>query len=234
MTSSRAIVVGSLVVHGVAFAALGAVRTPELRPDTAIEVTETAPPEKTPEPPPPEPAPEPAAPKEAAPRPQQAKAAPPPSAPAAAEPVASPGGDVPDLGLELAGATGGTGLSVPVPRAAPATSAAPVVRKTLAAAPAPAKTADACDEPAAKPKLVELPQPAYTEAARAAGVEGKIRIELTVDETGNVVGAKPLTSLGHGLDEAALAAARAARFSPAVRCGRPSRSTFTIAIRFAA
>jgi protein TonB len=77
-----------------------------------------------------------------------------------------------------------------------------------------------------------VPQPAYTDRAREAGVEGKVRIELTVDETGRVVSVKVLSGLGYGLDEAAVAAAQSATFEPAIRCGKPTRATFTISMRF--
>jgi protein TonB len=106
------------------------------------------------------------------------------------------------------------------------------VRRALAQAPLPA--IDDCADPPAKPKPVSVPQPAYTEAARAAAVEGKVRVELTVDEAGRVVSVRVLSGLGHGLDEAAVAAAKAATFQPAVRCGKPTRATFTISMRFSA
>jgi periplasmic protein TonB len=77
-----------------------------------------------------------------------------------------------------------------------------------------------------------VPQPGYTEAARAALVEGKVRVQLTVDETGRVVSVKLLQGLGYGLDEAALAAARQAEFEPAMRCGKPASATFNISMRF--
>jgi periplasmic protein TonB len=77
-----------------------------------------------------------------------------------------------------------------------------------------------------------VPQPLGTEAARAAGIEGKVRVQLTVDETGHVVDVKLLQGLGYGLDEAALAAAKRAEFEPALRCGKPTRATFNISMRF--
>lgn len=227
------LVIGSLVAHGVMVVALGGIRAPAESITTAIEVTET----KKAEPPPPakveEPPPEPPQPKEAKPRAPAAKAeaTPPPDAP---EPPKSALAGLPDLGLELSGGTGGPGFAASAPRetAAPRASTTPVAKTLEKAAAAP--KADACDEPPAKPKLLNLPQPAYTDAARAAGVEGKVRVQLTVDENGKVVDVRALTSLGHGLDEAALAAARGATFEAAVRCGKPSKSTFTIAIRFSA
>ena len=66
----------------------------------------------------------------------------------------------------------------------------------------------------------------YVTARRAATVSSKV--------TGRVIDVKVLQGLGHGLDEAALSAARGASFTPAQRCGRPVRATFTIAMRFSA
>lgn len=231
MSLRWAVLGGSLLTHGGLMLWLGKLEAPPARSATAIEVFETVK-----EPPPPVAAqvdPEPPPPTEA---PQRAKSARPAEA-ARPEPTNAPAShalaDLPDFGLELSGGGGPGGLAVP--QAAPAARNEPraPVAKTLRQAPAP-KTTDACEEGPAKPKLLNLPQPAYTEAARAAGVEGKVRVELTVDETGKVVSVRALTTLGHGLDEAALVAAQGATFEPAVRCGRPSRSTFTIAIRFSA
>lgn len=227
---------GSLVAHGIMVVALGGIRTPSEMLATAIEVTESV--KKEPPPPekPPEPLPEPPKPPEpkqvSKPAAKAPEAPPPEAAPEAPSPIAN----LPDFGLELSGGTGGgNGLAMPKGGdARPAKPAPSAVQKTFDKAAAAPKPADTCDEPPAKPKLLNLPQPAYTDAARAAGIEGKIRVQLTVDETGKVIDAKALTSLGHGLDEAALAAARGATFEAAVRCGKPSKSTFTIAIRFAA
>jgi protein TonB len=179
------------------------------------------------DPPPPDPEPAPT------PRPARAKSAPAPAKAQAAPPStnaqASSLDALPDFGLSLSGGGGG-GLAIPASRgggAAPgATAAAKVLR---AAVPKPG----ACDDPPAKPKLLSRPNPTYTEAARAAGVSGKVRVEITVDEQGHVVSVRVIQGLGYGLDEAALAAARALTFEPAVRCGRPSSATFKIGFNFA-
>jgi protein TonB len=84
-----------------------------------------------------------------------------------------------------------------------------------------------------KPKVVSITQPSYTPAARDARVAGKVRVEVTVDATGRVASARVLEGLGHGLDEAALAAARGATFEAGTKCGKPASATFVIAIRFA-
>jgi len=164
---------------------------------------------------------------------------------AAEKPVEAPPPEVqeaplealPDFGLELSGGIGGVALPPsPTAVAARATTApravAPVVKRPVATQAAAAS--DGCDEPAAKPRPKNVPQPAYTDRARAAGVEGKVRVELTVDETGRVVNVRVLTGLGYGLDEAAVAAAQSASFEPALRCGKPTRATFTISMRFSA
>jgi len=68
--------------------------------------------------------------------------------------------------------------------------------------------------------------------ALAAGILGKVRVQLTVDETGRVIEVKLLQGLGYGLDEAALAAARQASFEPALHCGKPERATVRMAFSF--
>jgi protein TonB len=200
---------------------------------TAIQVAD-AKKEEAPKPPPEPPKPLPPAPKHlakhaAAPVPEKLVETPPtPAAPLAA---------LPDFGLELSGGVGG--LAVAPTAMGPSLGASPVAARaptsTVKHAPVHvAQPTDTCDEPAAKPKPLNVPQPAYTERAREAGIEGKVRVELTVDETGHVVSVRVIQGLGYGLDEAAVAAAQSATFEPAVRCGKPARATFTISMRFSA
>jgi len=202
--------------------------------DVSVAVFEKAKPEPAkPKPPPPEPPAE--APKAAA----KAKAAAPKAVPPkpAAEPPpsagAAAGSDIPDFGLSLAGGTGGGGLALPAGGAkvdaAPASSVQ--ISKKVLAAPA-ATAADACPDPPTKPKVISITQPAYTAEAREANVAGRVRVELTVDATGRVSSARVLEGLGHGLDEAALIAARAATFEAGTRCGKAASTTFVIAMRF--
>jgi protein TonB len=217
-----------------AFLAVGVVSLKGVRKaeDVSIAVIEKAKPDSkkaAPPPPPPVDAPKALAKAKAAPKPAAAKPvaeAPPPAA------IGAPGSDIPDYGVSLGG---GTGAGLAVPAATPRGEAAPAstvqVSKKLLAAPAPA-AADACTEPVVKPKVLSITQPAYTPQAREANVAGKVRVELTVDATGHVSSARVLEGLGHGLDEAALTAARAATFEPATRCGKAAPSTFVIAMRF--
>lgn len=75
----------------------------------------------------------------------------------------------------------------------------------------------AADIPA---KLVWGTPPSYTGAAEAAGVEADVPLEIVIDGTGSVLGARSLRHVGYGLDEVALSAVRSYRFSPAHRGGK--------------
>jgi len=223
----------SFVLHGAMWIVAGGLEARSHRASTAIQVTEVK--KKKP----PEPAKVEEKKTQEKPKPKAQKAP-------AAEPVPeleaapkAPLEALPDFGLTLSGGVGGDGVAIPTgPIAAKPTAqkAAPerVVKRTLSPVGAASPADDACEDPPTKPRPVNVPQPAFTEAARAAGVEGKVRVELTVDETGRVVDVRVLQGLGYGLDEAALAAARSATFEPALRCGKPSRATFTISMRFTA
>jgi len=227
-----ALVVGSALGHVGLVVWLDHIEAKVRTEQTAIEMFEAAEPEPPPPPPPaeviPEPEPEVARPKASA--AVQNEASPPPEA---AQPSLAA---LPDFGLELGGVSGGGGFAVQQGTGPRNATQKPTTQKELssvASNPLPT-SADPCQEAPAKPKLLHLPQPGYTEAARAQGIEGKVRISITVDASGQVADVKVLQSLGHGLDEAAIFAARSARFEAAVRCGKPSSSTFTISMRFSA
>jgi protein TonB len=228
----------SIALHlglAVGLVALREPRRTEAKAITMVDVKK-APAKETPPPPPPTPTdPTPARRKVAA-RPAAAPpptAAPPPAAtagPSEAPPAAGPA--VPDFGLVLSGGGGPGGLAVPGPRpAAVRPTPAPARPKVLEAAPPP-KAELACADPPVKPRPIDVVQPAYTEEARTAQIEGKVRVEITVDASGAVINARVLAGLGYGLDEAALAAAKASRFEPGSRCGAPVESTFVIGMRF--
>ena len=234
MARRSGLLVLSLLVHGALGIGVASIEIKKSRASTAISYAETQKKKKAPEPAKVDPTPPEKAPParalahRAAPK-AEPEAAPPPKA--ADTPAAFDG--LPDFGVSLTGGVNGTGIALPIggggaPRER---SVEKVVRK--AAAPvAAALPSDGCDEPAAKPKPISVPQPGYTDDAQAAAIEGKVRVQLTVDETGKVIDVKLISGLGHGLDEAALAAARRATFEPALHCGKPTRATFTISMRF--
>ena len=61
----------------------------------------------------------------------------------------------------------------------------------------------------------------YPPEAQAAGIEGTVKLELTVDSQGVLQDVKLVGSAGHGFDEAALAAVRQFKFWPAVKNHKP-------------
>lgn len=97
-----------------------------------------------------------------------------------------------------------------------AASPAPPASPAVEAAPARAVAAPEGRSPPRPPQFLERVEPAYPRAARLAGVEGVVRLRLSLDATGHLLTAEVAVSSGSpALDEAALAAARASRYEPA-------------------
>ena len=72
-------------------------------------------------------------------------------------------------------------------------------------------------------RLAQGAAPAYPPDAREDGVEADVPMEIVVSGAGAVESARVVQRAGHGLDEAALAAVRRFRFTPASKDGRPVR-----------
>lgn len=106
--------------------------------------------------------------------------------------------------LGRGGRGGGTGDGT---GAGSGSGAAPPVPTSIASIKTPAEAKDGFDYFDARK--------AYPAEARRLGIEGKIRVRLLVDASGKVSQARLLGALGHGLDELALARARAIQFHPA-------------------
>jgi TonB family protein len=80
-------------------------------------------------------------------------------------------------------------------------------------------------------KAISKPQPPYPALAKAARASGLVTVRVTVDETGHVVSASPVS--GHPLlHSAAVAAAKQARFAPTLRDGEPVRVTGVLSYNF--
>jgi len=183
-----------------------------------------------------EPPPPPPKPKEprAAPKPKAVveNTPPPPSTTPPPSAVAHPQlAALPNLGISMAGGPGGgVGIAIPLPQAAGAADGA---RTVEGPAPKPKPKEDDCTEAEVKATPIGVPpQPTYTDDARNAGIEGRVRVSMQIDASGNVTSVSVLTGLGHGLDEAALAAAKRAKFKPATRCGKPVASHQPMGYRF--
>lgn len=91
-------------------------------------------------------------------------------------------------------------------------------------------------KPLAKPaqayEVTKMPLPRgrcegkMPEAARDAGIEGTVLVAFIVDENGTTREISVIKGLGHGLDEAAIAAVRACKFKPALKGAAPVAYAF--------
>jgi protein TonB len=230
--------VASVAVHVLAFGGLSAMKKTALGTQRVAVMMSSAKKKQKPKPPePPKPI---EAPKEILQHPLAApKAAPPPPVAPPPDPVAAAHpalAAMPDFGISLSGAAGpgGGGIAVPMGGgAAPVAPAAVHKEKVFGtAAERPVAAADDCPEEVVKAKPQGFVQPTYTDDARAAGIEGRVRVEVTIDASGAVLGTKIVSGLGHGLDESAIAAAKRMSFHAATRCGKAVQSTFVISMRF--
>jgi protein TonB len=80
-------------------------------------------------------------------------------------------------------------------------------------------------------KAISLPKPTYPAAARAVRASGAVQVQVLIDETGKVVSAS--AAGGHPLlQQAAVAAARGARFSPTLLSGQPVKVSGIITYNF--
>jgi periplasmic protein TonB len=225
----------SLLLHGAALAGLErAARLPHARPDRIVEVEireppPPPPPQVLPPPPPPEPPKPkiiPAAriarriPKEAPPPPPHP---PPPTAPPPNQPPPShPSAPTPiHIGVSLESTVAGGDFAAPVGNTL--YGSAPKVAPVPAVASKPYWAAKyvAPYQVAELPVLEEDFKAPYPPEARKLGVEGEVVMMLTIDAAGKVAQVKRLSGPGHGLDEAAVAAAHRFRFKPATLHGEP-------------
>ena len=76
------------------------------------------------------------------------------------------------------------------------------------------------------------PTPVYTDEARSLKLEGEVLLEVSFSATGTLHVNRVVKGLGHGLDEAAMAAANKMRFKPALRSGQPVDSTAIVHVVF--
>lgn len=99
----------------------------------------------------------------------------------------------------------------------------------------------AAQNPSPKPKTVakgvvngaaiSLPKPTYPTAAKAVKAGGAVNVQVTIDEEGNVINAT--ANSGHPLlQQAAVEAARQAKFKPTLLSGQPVKVTGVIVYNF--
>jgi TonB family protein len=95
------------------------------------------------------------------------------------------------------------------------------------------KIAQADSGPATTPvEITYKPNPVYTQEARDLKLEGEVLLEVNFSANGSLHVNRVVRGLGHGLDEAAIAAANKIRFKPALRFGTPVDSTAVVHVTF--
>jgi periplasmic protein TonB len=228
--------VATVTIHVAAFGGLSVMKKPEPEKRTvAVMVSAPKRKEKAKPPEPPRPI---EAPKEMLQRPTARRVlAPPPIAPPS-DPIAAAHPRMvalPDFGISMAGGLPGAGgIAIPMGGGARPADVQPTRKeKVLGVAAERASAAGGdCPDDLVKAKPQGFVKPTYTDDARAAGIEGRVRVEITIDETGKVVSAKIASGLGHGLDESAIEAAKRMNFNAATKCGTALKSTFVLSMRF--
>jgi len=86
--------------------------------------------------------------------------------------------------------------------------------------------------PATQVEILFKPNPTYTEEARRLRLEGEVLLEVSFGASGQLQVNRVVRGLGHGLDEAAIAAANRMRFKPAQRNGQAVDSTAVVHVVF--
>lgn len=105
--------------------------------------------------------------------------------------------------------------------------------KALPVAPAPAKNLQAPPPEEFQPiEILSKPSPVYTDDARRLKIQGDVTLSVVFLANGAIKIVGVLTSLGHGLDQAAEQAAAQIRFKPAKRAGQPTDFPATLHIEF--
>ncbi len=82
------------------------------------------------------------------------------------------------------------------------------------------------------PSFKDRADPVYPAEARRNEIEGVVKLEVIIDETGRVLKVRVKKSLGYGCDEAAIAAVRQSKFNPGYQGDKPVLVKLTIPFRF--
>ena len=82
------------------------------------------------------------------------------------------------------------------------------------------------------PELLSPLKPEYPKLAKLAGIEGTVYLKLLIDEKGNVEKIKVEQGVKDIIDEAALNAARKAKFSPAMLNNKPVKVWVILPVAF--
>lgn len=156
-------------------------------------------------------------------------------------PAASPAAESSDRSKEAAPTT----ITQGAPRTAAPPSSMPAANHNSAASAPPNPAANQNQSHSTPPvprapisggvlngKATSLPKPSYPAIAKAANASGTVNVQVTVDESGNVISASAVS--GHPLlRQSAVSAARGAKFRPTMLSGQPVKVTGVIVYNFA-
>ena len=76
------------------------------------------------------------------------------------------------------------------------------------------------------------PKPKYTDEARQKNITGNVRVRVTFTSSGQIGSVSPVSNLGYGLTEQAIAAAKQMKFEPQLQNGRPVTVTKVVVFTF--
>jgi TonB family protein len=82
------------------------------------------------------------------------------------------------------------------------------------------------------PRFTKRVQPVYPLFARRAGKEGRVVLQLSIDEEGKLIHIEVVVSAGNGFDDSAVKAIKRSSFSPAMVNGNPIKSRTELPVRF--
>ena len=114
----------------------------------------------------------------------------------------------------------GNGTALPPPPAKRGTVQTSGFGDQTAATEAPKKKSASSDSPTTPVDILDKPRPEYTAEGRSLRLEGDVVLELVFLADGTIQINRVVSGLGHGLDEAAIKAAKQIRFKPAKREGQ--------------
>ncbi len=81
-------------------------------------------------------------------------------------------------------------------------------------------------------EILSKPAPSYTDEARRLGIQGDVALSVVFQANGSIRVTGVVKSLGHGLDQEAVAVATQIRFKPAQHLGQPADFPATLRIEF--
>jgi protein TonB len=88
------------------------------------------------------------------------------------------------------------------------------------------------EEGVTAPTVLSKTEPAYTDEARNAKIEGMVELSVEIDADGLAQNIRVVRSLGGGLDQSAVAAIQEWRFKPGEKDRKPVRVAARIGVNF--